>query len=225
MPDLLPAPLRQAPPEGITRLFLIRHGSTAANEQRPFILQGCEMNGPLSELGQQQAQSVSQALREFRIHAVYASPLRRAMETAAAIAQPHGLAVSPVPDIRECSVGAWEGKSWDLIRETDPDGYDDFFSDPVNRTHPGGESYSDVLRRVEPAINRLLEQHSGQNIVIVAHNLVNRVYLAGLAGIELKHARKLRQMNCCINLLQHFGGETQLITLNSVLHHDLVGFA
>jgi hypothetical protein len=48
--------------------------------------------------------------------------------------------------------------------------------------------------------------------------MVNRVFLAEHVGIDLKHARKLRQTNCCINLLQRIEGAIELITLNSVLH-------
>lgn len=220
MPEFPSTPLREPPPPGVTRLFLVRHGSTDANERRPFVLQGCEINGPLSVLGREQARSVAEGLAAFPMQAVYASSMNRAIETAEFIAQRHGLKVSPVHDLRECSVGAWEGKSWEQIQTEDPAGHEHFFSDPVNRPHPGGESYGDLLQRVKPAMLELLERHAGQNITVVAHNLVNRVYLAEFVGIELKHARKLRQMNCCINLLHHYQGETELVTLNSVLHHE-----
>lgn len=223
MPEFPSTPLKDAPPEGVTRLFLVRHGSTEANERKPFVLQGCEIDGPLTELGRQQSAAVGRALREFAIHAVYASPLRRAVETASEIARHHNLPVETVPDLRECSVGRWEGMSWEAIRARDPEGHDHFFADPVTRPHPGGESYSDVLRRVSPAIRTVLEANAGRNVVIVAHNLVNRVYLAEFVGIELRHARKLRQMNCCLNLLHHHQGVTELVTLNSVLHLDRLG--
>jgi broad specificity phosphatase PhoE len=223
MPEFPATPLREPPPPGVTRLFLVRHGSTESNERKPFVLQGCEINGPLTELGRAQSASVAAALREFQLHAVYASSLRRAIETAEHIAAPHGLAVTPVHELREASVGRWEGKSWEQIQREDPAGHDAFFADPVHRPHPGGESYGDVLARVEPALRDILERHAGQNIAVVAHNLVNRVYLAGFVGLDLKHARKLRQMNCCINLLHHYQGTTELVSLNSVLHHDVLG--
>ena len=159
MLDLVPSPIRHRPPAGVTRLFLIRHGSTEANERKPFVLQGCEINGPLSELGRHQAQTLGAYLREFELHAVYASPLRRAMETAEHVAQPHQLPVTPIDGLRECSVGRWEGLSWEQIQEQDREAHDHFFGDPVNRTHPGGESYLDVLNRVEPAMQELLAKH------------------------------------------------------------------
>lgn len=214
-------PLYQdTPPADMTRLFLIRHGSTAPNECRPFVLQGCEINGPLTELGRRQSQAVGRFLSRFKIDAVYSSSLLRAQETAAAIASHHGLPVGVRSELRECSVGRWEGMSWEAILAEDPDGHRNFFADPVNTPHPGGESYLDLLNRVRPTINELLDKHVGQNIVIVSHNMSNRVYLAEYIGIDLKHARKLRQLNCCVNLLQRTAGQTELVTLNSAWHLD-----
>ncbi len=212
--------LRSTPPPDTTRLFLVRHGSTAANEQLPFVLQGCEIDGPLTETGLRQAAALARGLRDFEIDAIYSSPLLRARQTAGAIAEGRALEVIPVHDLRECSVGRWEGMSWDVINAQQPDEHKNFFADPVNTPHPGGESYGDVHRRAVPAIQAILERHRGQNVVIVAHNMLNRVYLAEHAGIDLKHARKLRQANCCINLLHHRAGHTELVSLNSVLHLD-----
>ena len=220
MPLFPITPLRDPPPPGVTRLFLARHGSTAANERQPFVLQGCEIDGPLTELGRRQSQALGRALREFDVHAVYASSLRRAMETAAAIADHHRLEVHAVHELRECSVGHWEGRDWESIQREDPDGYERFFADPVNTPHPGGESYGDVLRRARSALQEIFARHAGENVVVVGHNMLNRAFLAEFVGIDLKHARKLRQMNCCINLLHHHAGVTELVTLNSVLHLD-----
>lgn len=223
MTEFPSTPLRESPPPGVTRLFLIRHGSTSSNECRPFVLQGCEIDGPLTDLGRLQSQWTAAALQEFDIAAIYASSMRRALETATIIGEPHGITPAGIHALRECSVGQWNSKSWDQIRAEDPDTHEAFFADPVHRPHPGGESYGDVLARVRPAIDDLLARHVGQNIVVVAHNLVNRVYLAEMVGIDLRHARRLRQMNCCINLLHAHEGVTELVSLNSVLHHQYLG--
>lgn len=212
--------LRSAPAADTTRLILVRHGSTEANERLPFVLQGCEIDGPLTETGQRQAANLARGLKDFDIHAIYASPLLRARQTASAIAAGRDVDVISVPDLRECSVGKWEGMAWEVIKARQPDEHERFFADPVNTPHPGGESYGDVYRRCVPAINAILAEHSGQNVVVVAHNMLNRVYLAEHVGIDLKHARKLRQANCCINLLHYRAGKTELVSLNSVLHLD-----
>lgn len=210
--------LRLPPPPDTTRVFLARHGSTAANERQPFVLQGCEIDGPLTELGRKQSRLLAEALAGFPIHAVYASTLRRARETAEFVAACHHLEVHTIHDLRECSVGRWEGRDWASIQRDDPEAYARFFADPVNTPHPGGESYRDVLQRAQRVFADLFARHAGENIVVVGHNMLNRAFLAEYVGIELRHARRLKQSNCCLNLLQHRAGVTELVTLNSVLH-------
>jgi broad specificity phosphatase PhoE len=222
MPDDSPRPLRSAPGAGVTRLFLIRHGATPANEMRPYIMQGSELDHPLSAAGEAQAAAVGNFLRWFNLAAVYSSPLRRAVQTATAIAERQGKTVETIAALRECSVGQWEGLSWDVIRERHSEDHARFFDNPVDVPHPGGESYGDVLKRARPAIDDILKRHVGENVAIVAHNMLNRVVLAELAGIELRHARRLKQTNACINLLEVRDGTLSLVSLNSVLHLDEV---
>lgn len=200
-------------------MYLLRHGATEANERRPYVLQGQGTDGPLSDAGRDQARRAAKALARERIGAVFASPLKRSVETAAIIAEPHGLTVTVVPEIIEVDVGQWEAMTWEAVMERYPDDYRRFMHDPGIFPYSGGESYGDVARRVIPAFERLLREHPGR-IVAVGHNVVNRVFLAHLMGIELRRARTLRQTNCGINVVRCEDDEIELITLNSVLHLD-----
>jgi broad specificity phosphatase PhoE len=201
-----------------TLLYLIRHGATDANERRPYILQGRGLDGPLSERGERQAASVARLLAEFQIDAICSSPLRRAMQTAEAIAGSHGLEVQTESAITECDVGAWEGMDWGSIESEFPEAYRDFRRDSATSPYLRGESYRDVQQRVMPAIDRLLEQHSGKLLVVVAHNVVNRAYLAGLMGLDLSRATGIRQLNCGVNVIRRLDDQTELLTLNAHFH-------
>ena len=201
-----------------THLFLIRHGATAANELRPYVLQGQSVNGSLSQTGRQQAVQVGRFLGRFTLNHVYASPLRRAIETAQVIADHHSVPVRPVDDIIEVNVGEWEQMDWESIMREYPEDYRKFIDDPAKHGYRGGESYTDVLQRAEPLIRGLLQQHQGETIAIVAHNVVNRVYLASLMGLELGKARDLRQENACINVIRHRDGQSTLMTMNAHFH-------
>ena len=202
----------------VTWLYLIRHGSTDANERRPYILQGQGVNGSLSETGQQQARLVGEFLSDFQLDHVYASPLVRAMETAGSIAKHHGLEVIPKSELLEVDVGQWEGMAWEKIMEQDPDAYDRFMADPGTNAYLGGESYEDVYKRVQPTLQSLLTENVGKSIAVVAHNVVNRVYLAGLLGLPMGKGKGLRQENCGINVIKYRNDETTLITMNSTFH-------
>ena len=207
------------PPDArVTRLFLVRHGSTEANERKPFVLQGSEIDTPLTTKGWQQAREVAAFLREVEFSAIYASPMIRAQQTASLCAVPRQMEVRAVESLKECSVGRWQGLSWDEIRTRDPDEVQRFLANPARERHPGGESYEDVLARVAPALNDILAAHSGQNVLVVAHNMVNRAYLANMLGIDLSHARRIRQTNCCVNVIHRSAELTDVVTVNSIWH-------
>lgn len=200
-----------------TYLYLLRHGATDANQRRPYVLQGQGTDGPLSQAGRTQARRAAEALAHLPIHTVFASPLKRSRETAAIVAEPHGAQVRVVPEITEVDVGEWEAMSWNAVMERYPEQYRRFMSDPAVFPYAGGESYADVARRVVPALEAILREHDG-HVAVVGHNVVNRVFLAHLLGVELRRARTLRQSNCGINVIRRKGDEIELITLNGVLH-------
>ena len=201
-----------------TYLYLIRHGATVANEQRPYVLQGRGIDLPLSPTGRRQAEAVADFLAEFPLSAVYSSTMRRAAETAESIASRHGLLPTTVAHLQECDVGRWEGLDWETIMREHAESYHAFMNDPAENPYLGGESYGDVLRRIVPVFDELMQRHAGRSIAVVAHNVVNRVYVAHLLGLDLRRARDLQQKNTCINVIRQRGGETRLLTMNSCFH-------
>lgn len=201
----------------MTTLYLIRHAATKQNDARPVILQGCGLDGPLSATGRRQAAQVARFLQRFPLAHVVASPMLRAQQTAAAIAEPHQLMVETIADLHEVDVGEWEACSWDEIMRDDADAYARFMEDPATVPYHGGESYSDVLRRTKPVLQDLLTRYSGQTFAVVAHNIVNRVLLADLLGLPLRAARDLRQSNCCVNIIRGTADKAELVTLNAEL--------
>lgn len=99
------------------------------------------------------------------------SPLSRSRDTAAAIAAQGLDAPQPLieADLAEQCLGDWEGKTWDdFDMETDAD-YRAFWRDAAGNAPPGGESFSDVCRRVRAVIERLNAEHAAADIIAVAH--------------------------------------------------------
>ena len=199
--------------------YLLRHGATDNNLANPPLLQGNSVDGPLSGEGVVQARAASAELAEQLLHAIYCSPLKRARETAEIVAAPHEISPQVISEISEVDVGSWEGRTWVEIEQSEPDHYRRFMDDPALYGYRGGESLNDVHARVVPAINRLLSDHVGQRIAVVAHNVVNRVLLAEALKMPLAQARSLSQDNCGINVLRYRDGELKLVSMNSILHH------
>lgn len=198
--------------------FLLRHGATDSNLSNPPRLQGRSIDGPLSPAGQRQALSAGQQLARLPIKAVYSSPLLRARETAARIADPLRLETTLVADLIEVDVGQWERRSWIEIEAEEPEAYQAFQNDPAQFGYRGGENLTDVRDRVVPAITTLVQRHQGQMIAIVGHNVVNRAFLADAIGLPLSRARNIYQDNCGINILSWQNGAWKIWTINSILH-------
>jgi broad specificity phosphatase PhoE len=203
-----------------TRLYLIRHGTTALNRYVPYRLQGRSLDPPLDALGREQARLAGTALASIALDAVYASPLRRAVETARAVAWPHELEVATVEDLIEADVGSCEGKTWAEVERDDPDGYRGFRDRTGTAPYPGGgESYQDVQRRAIPALEAIAASHPGGRVAVVAHNVVNRAVLAGWLGVPIELAPTIRQDNAGISVIEFDRDrEAKVATLNSAFH-------
>lgn len=201
-------------------MYLIRHGATANNLAKPPRLQGCGVDFALSDDGRRQAERTASFLTSQPLAAVFSSPLIRARETAQQIAVPHGLDVQIVDELIEVDVGKWESRSWDEIARTEPDAYRRFMEDPGKHGYFGGETMQQVQDRVMPTIRRIMAAHLGQRVAVVAHNVVNRSFLAALIDLPIAKARGLHQENCGINIVRLRDGEMTLRTMNATFHLD-----
>ncbi|QDU55872.1 histidine phosphatase family protein [Aeoliella mucimassa] len=199
-------------------IYLIRHGATAHNLLDPPRMQGRHIDEPLTELGQSQAAQAAVALQSKPLAAVYASPLRRAMETAQAIAGAHRLDPTALEGLAEADVGRWEDRAWVEIAQNDKEAYLGFRNDPVAQGYPDGEDLGTVYERVAEAIDQVASQHLGQVIAVVAHSVVNRVYLGGLLGVPFALRRKIPQDNCNYSLVKWTTKKQSVVTVNAVHH-------
>jgi broad specificity phosphatase PhoE len=201
-----------------TTMYLIRHGATEANLAQPPRLQGRRHNPPLARLGVRQAELTRDFLALRTVDVCYCSPLLRAVQTASILAAPHGLSPQPLDDLTECDIGNWEGMDWQAIRYLDAGSYQRFISCPAEFGYPGGESFAEVYARANRCLEELLTKHAGQTILVVAHHVVNRTYLAGLLGLTPDHARQVTLDNCGISVVTRSATETSVSTLNASFH-------
>ena len=201
-----------------TILYLLRHGATEANLARPSWLQGRGVDAPLARIGVRQAEATRDFLAIRPIDVCYCSPLLRAVQTATIVAAPHGLSPQPVGELTEVDVGRWEGLDWQAIRYFDAEGYRRFMQDPSTFGYPGGESFTAVRDRVAPCLDELLSQHASAAILVVAHHVVNRTYLAGRLGLGPERARQVTLDNCGISVVVRDGDGVQVTTLNATFH-------
>jgi phosphoserine phosphatase len=177
----------------MSRLLLARHGQSVSNAVRRF--QGAQ-DVALSELGERQAAALGQALRHRRVTAVYTSPLERARRTAEIAVEGLGLAVTHVHELRELSLGDWEGQTVEEISSRPGDPYTQWVRDPVACLPPGAEPLADVQLRVVRAMSDIAAAHpGGQEALVVCHGGVISAYLAYCLGLPLRSIWRLTLSN------------------------------
>ena len=180
MSEAVPQPANVVAWEGTTELLLIRHGRSAdvvpgsAESEDP----------PLHERGVQQAAALAERLASKSIAAIYASNMRRAVETALPLAEPRGLAVEQVPDLREVFLGDWErGEFRRRAAARDPEWMRAMESGRWDNV-PGSEGDAAFRARVCGAIDAIEGRHAGDTVAVVCHGGVVNVFLAALVGID-----------------------------------------
>lgn len=201
-------------------LYLVRHAATANNLARPPRLQGRGIDAALSAEGLQQADQTARFLAHCQPHAVYSSPLARARQTAEAIAAQSHQTVEIVDALTEVDIGQWEGMTWNEAERSSPQQYQAFLTDAGANPFLGGETLQQVQDRVVPALEQLIQANFGRIVVVVAHSVVNRAYLAHLMEMPLSRYRSIPQDNCGISVLRHRHARTRLVTLNGLFHLD-----
>jgi broad specificity phosphatase PhoE len=151
-----------------TRLYMIRHGETDWNVERRF--QG-QTDTELNANGQAQAQAVAERLAalDAPFTALYASPLKRTMQTAETIAHRLGLTIQPAPEIKEIHCGEWEGLVSAEIERKYPGQLEQWRANVAHHRLPGGECVDDVQARGIIFLERVLQAHPGESIIIVGH--------------------------------------------------------
>jgi broad specificity phosphatase PhoE len=181
------------------RLLLVRHGETAWNKDEVFRGRfDVELNGR----GLEQARLTAGALSALELAAVYSSPLSRAYETARQIAGPHRLSVAIEPALTDIDYGTWQGMSHQQVKDQCPDVYRLWVTAPHKVRFKEGESLGDVKTRVLEVFTRISRCHRGQNVVVVSHRVVNKVFLCALLGLDNSHFWALRQDACAINVVE-----------------------
>ena len=194
-------------------VYLLRHGQTAWNADGNRYCGRTDL--PLTEKGIKQAELVHEQLKHYSFEAVYSSPLQRANITAQIISGRKDVIIDD--RLTEADFGNWEGKSKEQFINEDEVLWNNWIADPaVTKAGRTGETAGEVVKRVDSFFKSLRSQFKTGNILVVAHNGVNRFYLAYKLGMHLKDYRKLVQENSTVSMFQlDEEGELTLVHLNA----------
>jgi len=154
-----------APTGTATTMWLLRHGETPLSVEKRFSGRG---DPALTDRGVAQAKAAAHRLAEHTIAAVISSPLRRAMQTAQAVADALGVKVVVEDGFVETDFGAWEGLTFAEVRSRWPDQMSAWLASP-DVAPTDGEPFSETFERVRRARESVVAGYAGSTVVIVSH--------------------------------------------------------
>jgi len=166
----------------MTRVFWVRHGENVANLSRTFSHR--VFDGELTDQGRDQALTLARSLAGsgVRFTEMWASPLRRARQTAEILGHRLDLGLAgDLDELREMNVGQLDGRNdasaWAV--------YDEVLADwrhgNLDRRFPGGENGHELAARISSALHRLASASAGP-VLVVAHGANIRAAIPPLTG-------------------------------------------
>src|SRR5919112_3640440 len=191
--------------------FLVRH---ASHELVDRVLCGRMPGVKLGEEGRAQARRVATRLARERIAAIHTSPLERARETAAPIAEKLDLKPEVSDAVTEIDVGEWSGRDFASLR-------DDLHWAAWNSARsvarpPGGETMLEVQARVMGHMERVRGSHPDQGVVLVSHGDVIKAALLYCLGMPVDDYRLFDISPASISTLVIGDWGAKVLSMNEV---------
>ncbi len=182
---------------GRRRIYLMRHG-----EVRYFDDAGDTVHPKYVELtgdGHAQASSMGALLADVPFDRVLSTGLPRTIQTAEAVLADRPIAIGEIPELREIRSGSSKGKSPAEVRQQFLGGFDNAHEPGVR--FMGGDVFQEVYDRAVGAVEDLLLQPGWRNLLIVAHDGINRLLLGWASNGGLKVAAGFEQDPGCLNVI------------------------
>jgi len=205
------------------RLLLLRHGETYEPRlDAPMAGPDEDPQLPLTERGRERLREVAAWIARVPIESAYASPYRRAQETAQIVAEPHGLRVATLGALSELPLHPPPGGTLrdvahryiGLVRDLAEHAPHEVLLD-------GDRSLGDILDAALAEIRVAMERATG-TVLVVAHGGLNRFLLGHWLGMPPERAIGIEQNFACVNVVEFVGsGHPWVRALNVTLHDPL----
>lgn len=195
----------------MTRLLLVRHAPTPETGTR---LTGREGNVSLGERGTEDAAAAASRLEETKVKAVYSSPITRTRETAAIIAERHGLTPIIEPGLTEIDFGRWTGRTLKSLRRTAL--WETVQRHPSRMRFPDGESFGEAQQRAVDAIERIASSVGKGTAAVVSHSDVIKLVVSYYLGQPLDAFQRMMISTASVSDLRLAPGHAPfIVSINS----------
>jgi broad specificity phosphatase PhoE len=196
----------------------IRHGESEYNSKG--IMQGID-DPDLSSNGVRQAEALARRMGEIRNARIYASPLKRAFQTAQAVATGSKTDITVIDDLKEIDIGAFSNLTWNQIKEKYPRLFKDseatFWKLVRDDAIPGQEPYASMAKRIERALSLISARSEEKIPIIFGHGGFLRIFIAEQLGFRLVR-EGIRIDNTSITRFDYKNGLATFHRINDIDH-------
>ncbi len=193
----------------MTKFLLIRHALTDAVGNR---LSGRTPGLSLSDEGRKQSRDLASRLSQFTISAIYSSPLERALETAAPLAEITGLQVRPDNDFLEIDFGSWTNLSFEELKSEAI--FQRFNSFRSCTRIPGGELMAEAQTRIIRGIEKLTAIHRKETVAVISHADLIKSAIAFYTGIHLDIFHRVEISPASVSIIEIFDDTARILLVN-----------
>ncbi len=210
-PDRPPA-MGWAPPAGPpTTLVLVRHGVTPHTLEKRFSGGLASANPGLSDEGRDQVRATATWLAPMAedVSVVVASPVRRTLESAEILAEILGHPVEVESGFAEMEFGDWDAMTFLEVAERHGSDLDAWLGSLDVSPGGRGESFRVVEARVLEALERVIDAHPGETIVVVSHVTPIKTIVAHALGAPLHSVHRMELSPASVTVVSYFNGGPQ----------------
>lgn len=172
------------------KITFICHGATIYSDE--LRLSDVENYPPLSEAGQEEMEKICEYLRLRRIKndKIYTSPATRTVQSAQMVAKVYKMNFDILEELHPRKCGSFNGMTFDQIEAKHPEALNELISNPDKSTPDDAESITDFIKRVSLTIEKIVEEHDSNRVIVVTHPDVIKAAICdalNIPGSSLQH--------------------------------------
>lgn len=173
------------------KITFIRHGATINTEENRLF--DDETYPAINANGKDEIEKIAYWIKNkgLKVDAIYSSSALRTIQSARIISNILEHDFSIIENLTSRKAGVWSGLSFEEIEQKYPNMLEAYHKDPEHYYPDGGETTLDLNKRVQLAINDIIENNLNKRLIIVTHGDVIQSAIANALGIPVKHQFKV----------------------------------
>ena len=191
-------------------VLLIRHAIPIRRELESGIA-----DPELATEGLKQADLMAQYLASEKLHAIYASPMQRAQQTAQPLASVQGLSITTVDGVAEYDKNSNQYVPVEELKAKNDPRWQEMLRGEWTSTD---ETEDEFIKRIVDSIEEIIANHASQRVAIVCHGGVINAYICHVLGLENQRGFFYPNYTSIHRIAAAGSGERSIVTLNETSH-------